>query len=82
MRRVVEVLYPIAIVGLGRIPETQLPEIIRQTTWNGITVWWRHPAYLIREGGREHREYPEYLEGFKELFKAVSLIKAGEDWRN
>jgi uracil-DNA glycosylase family 4 len=80
---IIETLRPLAIIGLGRIPESYLPTILEDSTWEGFTEWLRHPAYLLRQGGdgrnpetqKQSDAYREYLSGFEEAFETVRRLK-------
>jgi uracil-DNA glycosylase family 4 len=76
LETVIRVLDPWAVVGLGRVPETFLPPIIRNSGWEGARVWFKHPSYINRTGKKSSPYYPEYLEGFCELFDNVRLQKS------
>lgn len=71
----IQTLEPWFIVGLGRVPESFLPPILRRSGWEGETAWLAHPSYINREGGKDSSLYPGYEEGFKGVFKAARRLK-------
>ncbi len=75
---VVQTVEPLAIVGLGRVPERFLRTILDAAGWEGERAYFPHPAYLLRQGRENAAGYPEYRAGFEELFMTVRGLRTQE----
>jgi DNA polymerase len=63
--RVYEAVRPKIVVLLGRVPESYFAKEFPRT------IMLRHPAYLLRLGGRAHPEYTIEVRKLSEVFKEV-----------
>lgn len=70
----IQILNPVCIVGLGRVPQQYIPEAIRKAKWGGGEVYYiRHPSYVIRHGGKSAECYENYCNEFREVFDYVMI---------
>jgi DNA polymerase len=75
LRDFVRIVQPLMVVGLGRVPETYLPRILKEAEYTGRRLVFRHPSFFLHNGGQNSPAYPDWAEAFRILFTVVRGMK-------
>lgn len=67
---------PLIVACLGRIPSDYVPNIIQSREWGGVIRHYKHPSFILRNGGMNAPGYTDYNNDFLNLFSEAEELKS------